>query len=142
MARRRMKKTHLNGNKNEKKSDTHPIFKQKLSFSQRATDAIAGFCGSWVFISSFILFLVIWVALNAWIIAKKPFDSYPYSLLNLTISGITAIQAPLILMAQNRQIERDRISAKYNYHVNRKAEREIEAVQEELKKIERMIKKV
>ncbi|PIN74185.1 cyclic nucleotide-binding protein [Candidatus Woesearchaeota archaeon CG10_big_fil_rev_8_21_14_0_10_45_16] len=139
-ARRGSAKTEGQGktgrkNGHKKNGKEHPIFHQHLTRGQKAADLIARFGGSWVFITLFFLFLVAWVAVNSIMLAQKPFDPYPYILLNLFLSCLAAIQAPIILMAQNRQAERDRIDAKYDHQVNRKAEREIQAVQKELRSI-------
>ena len=93
----------------------------------RAADAVARFGGSWVFISLFAVTMVAWVILNSWVLAKrgKSFDPYPYILLNLILSMLAAIQAPIILMSQNRQSEKDRENAEHDYEVNLKAELEI-----------------
>jgi len=88
------------------------------------------------------MFLIAWICVNSWFLLKKPFDPYPYILLNLALSCLAAIQAPIILMAQNRQAERDRIDAKYDHQVNRKAEREIQLIRKDLDSIRRMIRKV
>lgn len=123
-----------------KKLDKHPVFKQRLTLEQRAADAIARFGGSWTFISLFFIFLLIWMFINGWLLIKKPFDPYPFILLNLALSCLAAIQAPVILMSQNRQAQRDRIDAKYDYKVNRKAEREIQNMQKDLDEIKILIK--
>jgi len=83
----------------------------KLTFGQKAADRLAKFAGSWVFIIAFFFILSIWIILNA-VILSKPFDIYPYILLNLILSCIAAIQAPVIMMSQNRQEEKDRLRAK------------------------------
>ena len=110
----------------------HPVFRQKLSWGQRIADHVAEFGGSWTFIILFFIILLGWIAINAFILLQKPFDPYPFILLNLVLSCLAAIQAPIILMAQNRQAERDRIYARYDYQVNRKAEREIQDMQRDL----------
>ena len=94
---------------------------------QRAADAVATFGGSWTFVGLFGLTMVGWVAANALLLATRgsTFDPYPYILLNLFLSMLAAIQAPIILMSQNRQAERDRASAAHDYEVNLKAELEI-----------------
>ena len=79
------------------------------------------------------------MCINSWLLINRPFDPYPYILLNLTLSCLAAIQAPIILMTQNRQAERDRIDAKYDHQINRKAEREIQSIQKDLDKITRHI---
>ncbi len=129
-------------NHNSTKNHTHPIFSQRLTPEQKAADTIAKFGGSWVFILLFFLFFAGWITLNTWLLlTKKVFDPYPFILLNLALSCLAAIQAPIILMAQNRQTERDRIHAQYDYAINRKAEREIQNVQKDLDQIKRMILK-
>ena len=130
----------LNKKKNGK--DKHPMFHQKLTLGQKAADKISQFGGSWTFIIIFFLFLFTWMAINSWIILKKPYDPYPFILLNLVLSCLAAVQAPLILMTQNRQAERDRIDAKYDHQVNRKAEREIQGIQKDIASIRRMILKL
>jgi len=110
----------------------HPIFREKLSVGQQASDLIASFGGSWTFIFLFMLIFFIWIGLNTLFLLKEPFDPFPFILLNLTLSGLAALQAPIILMTQNRQTERDRIDAKYDHQINRKAEREIQKIQQDL----------
>ena len=96
-----------------------------LSFGQRASDAVAKFAGSWAFIFSFIAVMVIWMVLNV-LLATHAFDAYPFILLNLVLSCIAAVQAPLIMMSQNRQEEKDRRRAENDYKVNLKTEIMIE----------------
>ena len=95
--------------------------KTKISVGQRAADAIAKFAGSWAFIGSFVGVLFLWMALNV-CLAAKAFDPYPFILLNLVLSCVAAIQAPLIMMSQNRQEEKDRQRAENDYKVNLKTE--------------------
>ena len=99
--------------------------KGKYTFGQRAADTIAKFAGSWAFIFSFAGVLVLWMVVNA-ILATKAFDPYPFILLNLVLSCVAAIQAPLIMMSQNRQEEKDRHRAENDYKVNLKTEIMIE----------------
>lgn len=117
----------------------HPLFRQRWSFGQRAADVIAGFGGSWNFIIILFVFLLLWIGLNSWLLITRPYDPYPYILLNLVLSTLAATQAPVILMAQNRQEERDRVQAKYDYQINRKAEREIQDIKRELQAIREMV---
>jgi uncharacterized membrane protein len=124
------------------KGENHPRLKEELTLGQKAADKIASFGGSWVFILSFLVLLMIWMVINTWYLATKPFDPYPFILLNLVLSCLAALQAPIILMAQNRQTERDRLDAKYDHAVNRKAEREIQSIQRDLQSIRRLIKKL
>ena len=99
--------------------------KEKYTLGQRAADAIAKFAGSWAFIFSFAGVLILWMVVNA-ILATKAFDPYPFILLNLVLSCVAAIQAPLIMMSQNRQEEKDRRRAENDYKVNLKTEIMIE----------------
>ena len=99
--------------------------KEKYTLGQRAADNIAKFAGSWAFIFSFAGVLVLWMVINA-ILATKAFDPYPFILLNLVLSCVAAIQAPLIMMSQNRQEEKDRRRAENDYKVNLKTEIMIE----------------
>lgn len=99
--------------------------KAKNTLGQRAADAIAKFAGSWAFIFSFTAVLILWMVINA-LLAAKAFDPYPFILLNLVLSCVAAIQAPLIMMSQNRQEEKDRRRAENDYKVNLKTEIMIE----------------
>ena len=99
--------------------------KETYTLGQRAADTIAKFAGSWAFIFSFVGVLVIWMVINI-ILASNAFDPYPFILLNLVLSCVAAIQAPLIMMSQNRQEEKDRHRAENDYKVNLKTEIMIE----------------
>ena len=99
--------------------------KEKYTLGQRAADTIAKFAGSWAFIFSFTGGLILWMVINT-ILASKAFDAYPFILLNLLLSCVAAIQAPLIMMSQNRQEEKDRRRAENDYKVNLKTEIMIE----------------
>lgn len=101
---------------------------------QRAADAVATFGGSWTFVGIFATVMLVWVALNAYLLANRgsTFDPYPYILLNLFLSMLAAIQAPIILMSQNRQSEKDRANAEHDYEVNLKAELEIMLLHEKI----------
>ena len=101
--------------------------KEKYTLGQRAADKIAKFAGSWAFIFSFTGVLILWMAVNA-VLAAKAFDPYPFILLNLVLSCVAAIQAPLIMMSQNRQEEKDRHRAENDYKVNLKTEIMIEDI--------------
>lgn len=95
------------------------------TFGERLSDKIADFGGSWTFIISFLSFILLWILLNVFWYVNTGFDPYPFILLNLILSCIAAIQAPIIMMSQNRQEDRDRERAKNDYEINRKAEQEI-----------------
>jgi uncharacterized membrane protein len=107
-----------------------------LTPAQRVADRIATFGGSWTFIGFFFLFLLLWMAINIFVLVKKPFDPYPFILLNLILSCLAAIQAPVIMMSQNRKEEKDRKRSQNDYKVNLKAELEIKLLNE---KIDHMI---
>lgn len=109
-----------------------PGINSKLTFGDRLSDKIAEFGGSWTFIICFFLFLFIWMAINVFILIKKPFDPYPFILLNLLLSCVAAIQAPIIMMSQNRQEKKDRLRAEQDYKVNLKAELEIQLLNEKV----------
>lgn len=103
-----------------------------LTFGQRLSDQVATFGGSWRFLILFAAFMVAWMGLNTWLLATRAFDPYPYILLNLALSCLAAVQAPVILMSQNRQEQRDRLRAKNDYLINLKAELEIRLLHEKL----------
>lgn len=105
---------------------------QHLTFGQRLADKIADFGGSWSFIISFCLFLLAWIVINTGVLLKQPFDPYPYILLNLMLSFLASLQAPVIMMSQNRQEARDRLHAEGDYKVNLKAELEIRHLHEKM----------
>jgi uncharacterized membrane protein len=99
---------------------------------ERIADAVARIGGSWGFIGSFIGFLVLWVIANGWLLRAHPFDPYPFIFLNLLLSMLAALQAPIIMMSQNRQAAHDREAAEHDYAVNLKAELEIMALHDKL----------
>ena len=103
----------------------------KLTFGQRAADGLAKFAGSWTFLIIFFALLLFWIALNSFLL-KKPYDIYPFILLNLILSCVAAVQAPIIMMSQNRQEEKDRIRAKNDYKVNLKSEIIVEDLHQKL----------
>ena len=103
-----------------------------LTLGQRVADHVATFGGSWTFIISFGGFLVVWIAINVIFLANKGFDPYPFILLNLILSCIAALQAPVIMMSQNRQEEKDRERAKKDYMINLKSELEIRILHEKM----------
>ena len=103
-----------------------------LTFGQRLSDKIASFGGSWSFIIIFFCILVLWISINSLIWAFRPFDPYPFILLNLFLSCLAAIQAPIIMMSQNRQEAKDRLRASHDYQINLKAELEIRQIHQKL----------
>ena len=100
-------------------------FEQKLTPGERVADKVAEFGGSWRFIGLFGLVMVVWIVLNSAALLWRPFDPFPYILLNLVLSCLAAIQAPVIMMSQNRQESKDRLRSEHDYTVNLKAELEI-----------------
>lgn len=105
---------------------------EEISIGQEMADKVASFGGSWKFITAFGTFLLVWIVSNAFLLAQKAFDPYPFILLNLILSCIAALQAPIIMMSQNRQEEKDRERSKKDYMINLKSELEIRMLHEKL----------
>jgi uncharacterized membrane protein len=105
---------------------------EERTFGQRMADKLASFGGSWGFIIFFLSFITIWIIINVVFLLSKAFDPYPFILLNLILSCIAALQAPVIMMSQNRQEEKDRIRAKKDYMINLKSELEIRMLHEKM----------
>ena len=108
----------------------------KQTIGQKLADKIASFGGSWTFIVIFFVFILAWMGINVWILATRTFDPFPFILLNLILSCLAAIQAPIIMMSQNRKEEKDRLRGENDYKINLKAELEIKLLGE---KIDHMI---
>lgn len=115
--------------------DVDQMFERKLSFGEKLSDRIADFGGSWTFIMIFLGFLVVWMVANGIILKTHSVDPYPFIFLNLLLSCVAALQAPVIMMSQNRQEERDRARGENDYKVNLKAELEIRHLHEKLDKL-------
>ena len=108
---------------------------EALTFGQRMADRVAAFGGSWIFILLFFGVMILWIAINSYVLIqwnRHIFDPYPYILLNLVLSMMAAIQAPIIMMSQNRQAVKDRVDATHDYEVNLKAELEIMALHQKI----------
>jgi len=105
---------------------------QKSTFGERTADKVAQFGGSWTFILSFAVILIAWITVNVVGLSAKPFDPYPFILLNLVLSSLAALQAPVIMMSQGRQGTKDRLRAENDYRVNLKAELEIRQLHEKI----------
>lgn len=105
---------------------------EKLTSGQRIADQVATFGGSWAFITAFFSFILVWMVINIWFLAVRPFDPYPFILLNLILSCLAAIQAPIIMMSQNRQEQKDRQRGEHDYKINLKAELEIKLLSEKM----------
>ncbi|MEM3112858.1 MAG: DUF1003 domain-containing protein [Candidatus Pacearchaeota archaeon] len=126
----------------DSKQLSHAEGRKKLTFGQKAADAITSFGGSWTFIFIFLIIILLWFLTNSYFLVqygRKAFDPYPFILLNLVLSCLAAIQAPIILMSQNRASERDRLRAEYDYAVNRKAEKEIRDIKKDLEIIKKKL---
>ncbi len=104
----------------------------QLTSGQKLADKIAEFGGSWTFIITFFSFILLWMLINIWFLATKPFDPFPFILLNLILSCLAAIQAPIIMMSQNRQEQKDRQRGEHDYKINLKAELEIKLLSEKI----------
>ncbi len=104
----------------------------ELSLGEKLADQIATFGGSWAFISIFFTFILVWMGTNIWLLSSQAFDPYPFILLNLILSCLAAIQAPIIMMSQNRQEQKDRQRAEHDYKINLKAELEIKLLSEKI----------
>lgn len=113
-------------------SDVSKQYESDLTFGERLSDHIADFGGSWKFIIIFSLTMLLWISVNTFLILKRPFDPYPYILLNLVLSCLAAMQAPIIMMSQNRQESRDRLHAENDYKTNLKAELEIRQLHQKM----------
>ncbi len=112
--------------------DINAEYEQRIKFSDKLSDKLAVFAGSWKFIIGFGVTLLVWIVINSVVILLKAFDPYPFILLNLVLSCLAAIQAPIILMSQNRQDSKDRLRSDYEYRVNLKAELEIRHLHQKL----------
>ena len=124
-----------------REEEVHPILRAKRTLGQKAADALTAKIGSWKFIILFMFLLILWIIFNSfWLIFGKGWDPRPFIMLNLILSMLAAIQAPIILMTQNRAGQIDRIRAEYDYAVNRKAEREIEQLKKQLSRIEKKLR--
>ncbi len=124
------------------------IHQQQLTFGERASDFISSKIGSWGFIFGFIAVLIIWILTNAFVLLTKPFDPYPFILLNLVLSCIAAIQAPIIMMSQNRQEAKDSLRIENDYLVDQQSivllnqlKNEITAIKKEQKIIKELLEK-
>jgi uncharacterized membrane protein len=107
-------------------------FERDWTFGERLADQIAAFGGSWSFLIIFALFISFWIVMNTIVLFWRPVDPFPFILLNLLLSCLAAIQAPVIMMSQNRQEAKDRLRAQHDYQVNLKAELEIRQIHEKL----------
>jgi len=119
-------------NDNEVLTTNINLSDEPLKVGERISDKVAYFGGSWKFIIAFFSFIFLWIVANSVIVIMKPFDSFPFILLNLILSCIASIQAPIIMMSQNRQEKKDRIRAENDYKINLKSEIEIRTLHEKV----------
>jgi len=134
--RKKTKKEKIEEKEKEKEKFLEQIkhfgIRTPKTFGQKAADGLTKWAGSWTFIISLFVFLGIWITLNMYFLVKyqagEVFDPYPFILLNLILSCLAAVQAPIILMSQNRQGQKDRIKAEFDYMINKKAEQEIREI--------------
>lgn len=117
----------------------HPINRHKWSLGQRIADRFTKLAGSWAFIFILFVLLILWLSINAFELLYN-FDPYPFVFLNLVLGIISVILAPMILMSQNRESQRDRERAEYDYLINKKAEKEIQELKKQLDRIEKRLK--
>jgi uncharacterized membrane protein len=110
----------------------HQEFDANMTFGERVADKVAQFGGSWPFIGLFAGILLGWIVINTWVLVRRPFDPYPFILLNLVLSTLAALQAPVIMMSQNRQAAKDRLHAQQDYEINLMAEIEIRDLHDKL----------
>ncbi|NRT58544.1 DUF1003 domain-containing protein [Sphaerotilus uruguayifluvii] len=113
-------------------SDVESDYAEQRSLGERLADRIADFGGSWAFLISFSVFIAVWIAVNSLVMFWRPVDPYPFILLNLLLSCLAAVQAPIIMMSQNRQEAKDRLRARNDYQINLKAELEIRHLHEKV----------
>lgn len=137
-ARARKVVEHINDRRHISRNVIQELDSTPSSFGDRAADAVAGFGGSWKFVILFAVTMLLWISANAVLLAWQgsTFDPYPFILLNLVLSMLAAIQAPVILMAQNRQADKDRAHSEHDYEVNLKAELEIMLLHEKIDQLQ------
>ncbi|WP_066813107.1 DUF1003 domain-containing protein [Sphingomonas asaccharolytica] len=112
--------------------DVNEVFDQRLTFGDRLADRVAAIGGSWNFIIGFGLFMVVWAVLNTVVLTRHPFDPFPFIFLNLMLSMLAALQAPVIMMSQNRQAAKDRLDMRLDYETNLRSEAEIASLHEKI----------
>jgi uncharacterized membrane protein len=112
--------------------DVNEVFDQRLTFGDRLADRVAAIGGSWNFIIGFGLFMVVWAVLNTVVLTRHSFDPFPFIFLNLMLSMLAALQAPVIMMSQNRQAAKDRLDMRLDYETNLRSEAEIASLHEKI----------
>jgi uncharacterized membrane protein len=127
--------------RNELITDVPDDFEDEpTTLAQRMADRVASFGGSWMFITAFFSFILLWIVVNVVFLTSDAFDPFPFILLNLILSCLAAVQAPIIMMSQNRQEEKDRQRARADYRINLKAEVEIRLLHEKVDALQRIIR--
>ena len=116
--------------------DVNQLFAERQTFGERLADHVAAIGGSWSFILGFGLFLAAWAGANTVILAERAFDPFPYIFLNLMLSMLAALQAPIIMMSQNRQSARDRLEARLDYETNIRSENQIASLNEKIDRLQ------
>ena len=119
--------------------NVNQVFEQNLSFGDRLADRVAVVAGSWTFITGFCAFLLAWALVNALVLVQSAFDPYPFVFLNLLLSMLAALQAPVIMMSQNRQAAKDRLAASLDYEVNVKAESSIAELHDKVDRLAQLV---
>ena len=112
--------------------DVNEVFEERLTFGERLADRVAAVGGSWSFIVGFSLFLIAWAILNTAVLAARAFDPFPFIFLNLMLSMLAALQAPIIMMSQNRQAAKDRLEDRLDYETNLRSEAEIASLHDKI----------
>jgi uncharacterized membrane protein len=119
--------------------DVNEVFAERQTFGERLADRVASVGGSWTFIMSFGLFLAAWAVVNTVILVERAFDPFPYIFLNLMLSMLAALQAPIIMMSQNRQAAKDRLEANLDYETNIRSETQIMSLHEKVDRLQEQL---
>jgi uncharacterized membrane protein len=119
--------------------DANQLFAERQTFGERLADHVAAVGGSWSFILGFGLFLAAWAGLNTFILVERAFDPFPYIFLNLMLSMLAALQAPIIMMSQNRQVAKDRLEARLDYETNIRSETQIASLHEKVDRLQEQL---
>ncbi|MFT5593596.1 MAG: putative membrane protein [Oceanicoccus sp.] len=128
-------------NKEPLPENVNTLFHENLSIGQKMADKVASFGGSWTFIILFAILMLCWMTINSWLfLAEKAFDPYPFILLNLALSALAALQAPIIMMSQNRQTAKDRFEIAANYEVSLKTDLEITRLHQKIDDLTELLK--
>lgn len=121
--------------RSSRSKNINKLQEEQLTFGNKVADKLADFAGSWKFIISFLVIIIIWISINSWVLLFSPYDPYPFILLNLILSCIAALQAPIIMMSQKRQETKDRLRSEHDFEVDVKMETLVEHLVKELRDI-------